>query len=183
MRPSILFRQQSIDPKNNGAPKVKITPKSIPFYASKRNVIVNTIITSLYGYGLYAFYKDYAITKLSALHKGKTSNAQLPGNYEGMVEEVHHSPNRVFHSEDEDKELDRSTRRRVFHSLTYSDVSQFSIAWGFLIQLCNVTHATYGTRSMLYKTSLLSVLGFPPLVYYFYKLRLFKMEEKGVIIN
>lgn len=180
MRPT-LFRLQTLGA--NSAKTQAHTPKDIPFYASKRNVAINSLVTALYGYGLYAFYKDYATTKNAAFHKVKTANADVPSTYYGRVEEVHDAPNRLFHSEDEDKELERSTMRRVFHSLTYGDVSQFCVAWGFLIQLCNTTHSVYGTKSMIFRTSLLSVATFPPVLYYLYRLRLFNLEGKGVIIN
>lgn len=176
-----LFRLQSLGA--NSAKTQTNMPKDIPFYASKSNLAINAVVTSLYGYGLYAFYKDYATTKNAASHKVKTRDADVPTTYYGRVEEVHDAPNRLFHSEDEDKELERSTMRRVFHSLTYGDVSQFAVAWGFLIQLCNTTHSVYGTRSMIFRSSLLGVAGFPPLLYYLYRMRLFNLEAKGVVIN
>lgn len=180
MRPT-FFRLQSLGA--NSAKSSTNMPKDIPFYASKRNLAINALVTSLYGYGLYAFYKDYVITRNTASHKAKTTNAEVPTTYYGRVEEVHDAPNRLFHSEHEDRNLDRSTMRRVFHSLTYGDMSQFTVAWGFLIQLCNTTHSVYGTKSMIFRTSLLGVAAFPPVLYYLYRLRLFNLEAKGVVIN
>lgn len=184
MRPS-LFRLQSIGINGiksaSGAAKGTSSQK-IPFYASKRNVAINSVITVLYGYGLWAFYKDYETTKRAAHRKVTTPDAEVSPYYLDRVEDVHDAPNRLFHSEHEDAELERTTLRRVIHSLTYGDVSQASVAWGFLIQLCNTTHTVYGTRSMLFRTSLFSVLGFPPLLYYLYRMRLFCLEKKGVSI-
>lgn len=182
MKPS-LFRLQSIGINGVKSASGAGKPQKIPFYASKRNVAINSVITLLYGYGLYAFYKDYETTKRAAHRKVVSPDAEVSPFYLDRVEEVHDAPNRLFHSDNEDKELERSTKRRVLHSLTYGDVSQFAVAWGFLIQLCNTTHTVYGTKSMIFRTSLLSVVGFPPLLYYLYRWRLFNLEEKGVIIN
>ncbi|QLL31490.1 hypothetical protein HG536_0B03530 [Torulaspora globosa] len=185
MRPS-LFRLQSVG--INGAKSTSgmgkgIPSQKVPFYASKKNVAINCVITFLYGYGLYAFYKDYQTAKRFAVRKLSKPDPDVSPYYLERVEDIHNAPNRLFHSEHEDKEVERSTMRRVIHSLTYGDVSQCAVAWGFLIQLCNTTHAVYGTKSMLFRTSLLSVVGFPPLLYYLYRMRLFNLEKKGVIIN
>lgn len=179
MRPSLLRRIQQAGVK---LPQHEAPVDHSPYTATKKNLLVNSLITTLYGYGLYSIYKDYKTTKLNAIRTSNNPAATVPSTFEGRMEEIHNRPNRVFNS-DEVKESAVSTPMRVLKSLTYGDISELSVAWGVLIQLCNTAHVTYGTKSLIYRSSLLGVLAYPPILYYFFRERLFDMESKGVIIN
>ncbi|QLG71430.1 hypothetical protein HG535_0B04720 [Zygotorulaspora mrakii] len=178
MKQSLLSRiQQGIHLPHNSVPR-----QHSPYAPTAKNLTVNAIIAYLYGYGAFAMYKDYSRTKSSAMRLPRNPEASLPSTFEGRKESVHDKPNRVFNS-DEMKEAQISTPMRVLKSLTYGDISEISVAWGVLIQLCNTAHATYGVKSWIFRSSVLGVLGFPPLAYYWFRSTLFEKESAGVIIN
>lgn len=141
----------------------------------------NLLVTTLYGTGLVCLYLESNSLKKS---RGKQDPPIIEKN--DIVEIVHDAPNRIFKPalethEEKMQGLHRSDFYKVVHSLTYSDVSQFSIVWGFLIQLSSfIGSFSLGKKSMFHKGSLVGVVGFPPLIFFALRLRMKQLENAGV---
>ncbi|CAI4043520.1 Fmp33p SKDI_10G0570 [Saccharomyces kudriavzevii IFO 1802] len=172
-----LLRQSSKFTKNIAA-QPNYGPKS-PLV--KGRLYTNLLVTSLYGTGLACLYLES-----QSLKKSKTKQYPLAISKDDVVDIVHDAPNRIFKptlstQEEEVQDLEGSDLHKVVHSLTYSDVSQFAIAWGFLIQLSNlIGNSSLGRKSIFYRGSVLSVIGFPPLIYMALRLRMKQLQKVGV---
>lgn len=160
----------------------KQSPKDIPYAASKTNLAVNVCITSLYGIALWTFYKDYMTTKRANWRRVADKGKDRPAFFTDIQKEMHDAPNRLFHSDKEDEQLERGNFWRTVHSLTFGDISMFCLGWGFLIQLCNVGLAVQGRKSIVYRGGLAGALTFPPLAYIICRQRLHRLEYEGVQI-
>lgn len=160
----------------------KTPSKTAPYVYSRTNMLVNLSITSLYGISLWTFYKDYMTTKRAAAHR-TAEGKERPAFLSDIKKDVHDAPNRLFHSNKENEQVERGNFWRTFHSLTYGDVSMFCLGWGFIIQICNVGLTTQGRRSPVFRGGLIGALAFPPLAYYVARERLHKMEYEGVQIS
>lgn len=147
------------------ASPIKPKPQYVPFYASRANVVSNVLVNSLYGLGLYWLYKDYQTAK------------KMPKDSQGTVTIVKDPPNRVFRKKQSAENERDGMLMQVFRTLNYGDLSIFAIGWGFLIQISNMTHVSFGKGSPLYRTSLLSVLAFPPFTFYMYSWRSKKLAQ------
>ncbi|SCW03178.1 LAFE_0G04720g1_1 [Lachancea fermentati] len=137
--------------------KVGAAPQYVPFKASRSNMISNLVINSFFGLGLYWLYKDYQ------------SGKKMPKDSHGTVTIVHDYPNRVFKNKNPNREKNQFSQ--VFSELTYGDLSFFTIGLGFLMQLANMAHVSFGRKSLLYKSGIFSVLLYPPFTFYMYSLR------------
>ncbi|CAI7351745.1 BAD_collapsed_G0028750.mRNA.1.CDS.1 [Saccharomyces cerevisiae] len=148
---------------------------------SKGNLYTSLLVTTLYGTGLACLYLES-----NSLNKSKEQEDPHAIAEDDIVNIVHDAPNRIFKPaldtyQEKELDLQKSDLHKVLHSLTYSDVSQFSIVWGFLIQLSSlIGNSTLGKKSILYKGSVVSVSGFPPLIYMALKLRMKQLEKAGV---
>ncbi|KOG98460.1 Fmp33p [Saccharomyces eubayanus] len=159
------------------ATQPKLSPKSLP----KGNLYTNLLVTTLYGTGLASLYLES-----TSLKKSKTKQGPPAITEDDVVDIVHDSPNRIFKpklntQEEKRQDLQLSDFRKVVHSLTYGDVSQFAIAWGFLMQLSNlIGSSSLGRKSLFYKGSVVGVVGFPSLIYMALRLRMKQLEKAGV---
>ncbi|QHS74101.1 Fmp33p [Saccharomyces paradoxus] len=148
---------------------------------SKGNLYTNILVTTLYGTGLACLYLES-----NSLNKSKKQQDPRAIAKDDVVNIVHDAPNRIFKPvldtyQEKELDLQKSDLHKVLHSLTYSDVSQFSVVWGFLIQLSSlIGNSSLGKKSILYKGSALSVVGFPPLIYMALRLRMKQLEKAGV---
>ena len=160
----------------------KPVSKDIPYAASGANLAVNVCITSLYGVALWSFYKDYMTTKRESWRRVAEKGKDRPAFLKDIQKEVHDPPNRLFHSDKEDEQLERGNFWRTVHSLTFGDISMFCLGWGFLIQLCNVGLTVQGRKSIVYRGGLAGALTFPAVAYYIFRQRLHRPEYEGVQI-
>ncbi|CAI4044365.1 hypothetical protein SUVZ_10G0450 [Saccharomyces uvarum] len=151
--------------------------KSLP----KGNLYTNLLVTTLYGSGLACLYLES-----HNLKKIKTKQDPHAIAEDDVVDIVHNSPNRIFKpkfnaQEEKRQDLQLTDFHKVVHSLTYGDVSQFAIVWGFLMQLSSlIGSSSLGRKSLFYKGSVLGVVGFPPLIYMALRLRMKQLEKVGV---
>ena len=134
------------------------------FAGSKQNLAVNALITSLYSFGALTLYKD----RISI--KNAKAKEELIPTHKTIAEIVRNSPNRIFKANKSEENAIEPIR--IARTLTWSDLSQISIGTGFLIQLSNIIHSSFGKKSMFYKVSLLSNMIFPNILYASYRLRL-----------
>ncbi|CUS24682.1 LAQU0S18e01838g1_1 [Lachancea quebecensis] len=138
--------------------RVKAKPQYIPFKASKTNVFSNVVINSLFGLGLYYLYKDYQEDKIA------TAKAR------GTVTIVHER------ADGTQFKGSQSRTSSFLPKMSYRDLSFVTVGFGFLLQLANMAHVSFGKKSPLYRASVLSVALYPPFAYYMYTLR----DQKAV---
>ncbi|SCV03494.1 LANO_0G04478g1_1 [Lachancea nothofagi CBS 11611] len=137
-----------------------ITTPKIPFNASKGNVFSNIAINSLFGLGIYFLYKGHQ-NKDEVVSKQKTREP-LPSEH-GQISS---SPTRVKFSN-----LTSAFGTELSHmtsTLSYQELSFVTVGFGFMLQLANMAHVSYGRNSLLYKLGVFSVILYPPLTYYMY---------------
>ncbi|CEP64451.1 Fmp33p LALA0_S11e04456g [Lachancea lanzarotensis] len=128
-------------------------PFKLPFEVSKRNLWSNVAINSAFGLGIYFLYKDYT----SSGHKPISERATRTVNQE-LPDPITQTPINV---------QGPFARRNI----SYRELSFATVGYGFVMQLANMAHVTYGRNSLFYKAGLASVFLYPPLLYYLYKAR------------
>lgn len=139
------------------AASIKAKPRYVPFSASKSNVLSNVIINSLFGIGLYYLYKDIQTSqKRSKSDRGTVTIVYEHEKKKPVVE----APAAL-----------QSLIPYKFPKLSYLDLSFVTVGFGFLLQLANIAHVSFGKKSMLYRAGLLSVILYPPFTFYMYTLR------------
>ncbi|EJS43220.1 fmp33p [Saccharomyces arboricola H-6] len=154
------------------------------FLLPKGNLYTNLLVTTLYGTGLACLFLES-----KSLSKSRTKQDSRAIATDDVVDIVHDAPNRIFKpaldtQEEKKQNKQRNDLHKVVHSLTYSDVSQFAIAWGFLIQLSSlIGNSSLGRKSLFYKGSTVGVFGFPPLIYMALRLRMKQLEKAGVLFE
>ncbi|KAM3161587.1 Mitochondrial membrane protein FMP33 [Lachancea thermotolerans] len=152
-RPKTGLHSENLSRETSGNSRVKAKPQYVPFKASKSNVFSNVVINSLFGLGLYYLYRDY--------QEDKSASAKA----RGTVTIVH---DRASDSQAKGGQVRGSG---LLPKMSYKDLSFVTVGFGFLLQLANMAHVSFGKRSPLYRASILSVALYPPFAYYMYSMR------------
>lgn len=144
-------------------PNVKSASKYVPNTATRSSILVNIAINSLFAMGLYCLYKDYTISR---------ENNEVAGT----VKIIDQPSNKVSNKSLD--EVKNSSLSLVLHSLTYRDISAFSVTMGFLGYITDVSRQSFGKKSLIYRTSLYSLFLFPSFSYLLYQYKYNKLNQK-----
>lgn len=156
---------------NNAASpnKLKGQPKYVGYIGSRPSLFANIAINSLFGFGLYCLYKDYSISN------GRKDSA-------GTVKIIEEHSNKVSKKSKSEVE-NQSSVYQLIHSLSYRDLSAFSVTMGFLGYITDVSRQSFGKKSIIFRVSLFSLLLFPSFTYVFYQYNFDKARRKLLDLN
>lgn len=151
--------------------------KNLPFRASKANLASNILISTLYALGAWSIYKE-----VKTVREFEDTAPLDPSKDVSPAELIISAPNRIFKPIG-NSSMARSEPFKILETLTYGDFSQLAIGSGFLIQLSNIIHSEFGRKSFMYKTSIVTTVVFPAVLYFAFKLRVKELKEHDVPIE
>ncbi|CDO92318.1 unnamed protein product [Kluyveromyces dobzhanskii CBS 2104] len=152
---------------NTASTNIKSAPKYVHNVPTKTNVVVTIVVNSLFAFGLYFLYRDYSIT-------------QQKNNAAGTVKIIDQPSNKVS-NKDISEIQNPSTFSQVLHSLTYRDLSALSVTMGFLGFITETARQSFGKKSMIYRTSLFSLILFPTSSYLLYQSKFDKLKDQALL--